>query len=201
MKDQPSETSPESFPKTNFVGLHRGEEVNALQKNHPSAFLLLCLIARRARYRKEPCKITGLRFGQAFIGDYKEAGLKSESSYRRAKDRLKLGELCAFVGKKTGANRGTVATLLPQGIFSIDSTGRAITGTNERRTNVEQATNEERLTTKEPRNKGTKKPSPPRSPKGDRFGNGKNSIEELMQGKPINMIDGDQLEQKEADHV
>lgn len=167
MENQPSETSPESFPKTNFVGLHRGEEVNALQKIYPSAFLLLCLIARRARYRKDPCKISGLRYGQAFIGDYKEAGLKSESSYRKAKERLQLGGLCTFVGYKSGANRGTVATLLPQGIFSIDSTGRANDGADERRTNDDQKTDEERLTTKKQgnkENKETKKPSPPSNP-------------------------------------
>ena len=84
------------FSKGNFVGLHRGGEADFLQRNHPAAFLLLCLISSRARYTEEPCLVTGLRFGESLIGDWKEAGLTSEKSYRCAKSRLEKGRLCAF---------------------------------------------------------------------------------------------------------
>lgn len=145
------------FPKGNFIGLHRTDEANALQRCHPRAFLLLCLIARRARYSKEPCKITGLRYGQAFIGDYKEAGLATVGEYRNAKNRLKELQLCIFKGTKTGANRGTTATLLPQGIFSIDKTGTTIGATNGNPSSNHQAAHEQPQTTKKPKNKETKK--------------------------------------------
>lgn len=119
------------FSKGNFVGLHRGEQTNLLQKNHPAAFLLFCLIARRARYTEEPCQLTGLRFGEALIGDWKEAGLTTRKSYRCALDRLKALRLCGFRRATTGARRGTVAILLPQGIFSINGMGGAIDGASQ----------------------------------------------------------------------
>lgn len=143
------------FRNGNFVGLHRGEQADLLQRNHPAAFLLLCLIARRARYTEDPCQITGLRFGEAFIGDWKEAGLTSRKQYRCALDRLKALRLCDFRGAKTGANKGTVATLLPQGIFSIDRTGGAITGAKEGPRRGQQRAKEGPQTTKEPRNHET----------------------------------------------
>lgn len=158
-----------SFSKGNFVGLHRGEETDALQRRHPAAYLLLNLIARRARYSPSRSEITDLGYGQAFIGDYKEAGLTTRSQYRSALERLEKLHLCAFKGTKTGANRGTVATLLPQGIFSIDKTGTAIRANNEQPTNDQRTTNERPQTTKEPANQGNHELSntPPISPKGD----------------------------------
>ena len=147
-----------SFTKGNFVGLHRGEETDSLQRLHPAAYLLLSLIARRAKYSPGISRITGLGYGQAFIGDYKEAGLTTRSQYRSALTRLKELHLCTFKGTKTGANRGTVATLLPQGIFSIDKTGTAIGKTNKQPANDQRTTNERPQTTKEPFNHDTKKP-------------------------------------------
>lgn len=141
------------FRNGNFVGLHRGEEADFLQRNHPAAFLLLCLIARRARYTEEPCPMTGLRYGEALIGDWKEAGLTSEKSYRCAKIRLNEGQLCAFRRARIGARRGTVATLLPQGIFSISKTGGASEGAGKGRGGDGAGTG--RQTTKEPRNHET----------------------------------------------
>lgn len=156
------------FKKGNFVGFHRGEQTDALQRNHPAAFLLLCLIARRARYTEEPCQITGLQFGEAFIGDWKEAGLTSRKSYRCALSRLEALRLCVFRGAKTGANKGTVATLLPQGIFSIDGTGGAIKGAIEGPLRGHQGAKEGPQTTKEPRNQGTLTLNLPLNlPKGD----------------------------------
>jgi hypothetical protein len=156
------------FSKGNFVGLHRGAEADFLQRNHPAAFLLLCLISRRARYTEEPCLVTGLRFGESLIGDWKEAGLTSEKSYRCAKTRLEKGRLCAFRRASTGARRGTIATLLPQGIFSISYTAGAGDGAGKGQGKGRQGAGKGRQTTKEPFNDETKEPStPPKSPKGD----------------------------------
>ena len=147
------------FRKGNFVGLHRGDQTDCLQRNHPQAFLLLCLIARRARYTEDRCPITGLGFGEAFIGDWKEAGLPSRSSYRCALRRLEASKLCVFKGTKSGTNRGTTATLLPQGVFSISDNGTANSEAIKRPSNDHRtATNNQG--TKKQRNKETKKHTP-----------------------------------------
>lgn len=153
------------FSKGNFVAFHRGEQADILQQKHPAAFLLLCQIARRARYTEEPCQITGLQFGEAFIGDWKEAGLTTRKSYRCARDRLKALRLCDFRRATTGVNRGTVATLLPQGIFSISNTGGASRGASQGPLKGHQEAIEGPQITKEPRNDETKEPN--KSPKGD----------------------------------
>lgn len=104
-----------------WIAMHRGEEAETLQERHPTAFLLLCQIGRRARWKRESCPITGLSFGQAMIGDWKRAGLQSEKSYRHAMGVLKRAGLVTF----KGANKGTVATLVSTAIFTIeaDATG------------------------------------------------------------------------------
>lgn len=105
-----------------FVALHTGDETRALLEKHPKAFLLLTLIAMRAKWKD--CSITGLRFGQALIGDYRAAGLETEAEYRHAKKLLtKLG----LVTTST-TNKGTVATLVGSKIYSI-SVSKATTGT------------------------------------------------------------------------
>lgn len=98
-----------------WIALHCGEDVDALQENYPNAFLLLCQIARRARWKD--CLITGMREGEAFIGDWKTAGLPSRKAYEVAKERLTK---CGLVSFK-GGNKGTVATLLNTTIFSISN--------------------------------------------------------------------------------
>lgn len=100
-----------------WLAMHRGEETDLLQARHPTAFLLLCQVARRARWRREPCTITGLHFGQAMVGDWKAAGLDSEKAYRHAKGVLERAGLVAF----KGANKGTIATLVSKGIFSLET--------------------------------------------------------------------------------
>ena len=105
-----------------FVALHTGDETRALLEKHPKAFLLLTQIAIRAKWKD--CSITGLRFGQALIGDYRAAGLETEAEYRHAKKLLtKLGLVTT---SKT--NKGTVATLVGSKIYSI-SVSKATTGT------------------------------------------------------------------------
>lgn len=100
-----------------WIAMNRSEEADLLQEGHPAAFLLLCQIGRRARWRREPCAITGLGYAQAMIGDWKRAGLQSEKSYRHAMGVLKRAGLVAF----KGANKGTVATLLDARIFRLEA--------------------------------------------------------------------------------
>lgn len=98
-----------------WIAINCCEETEALVKRHPNAFLLLTQIAMRAKYK--PCPITKLAVGQAFIGDWKEAGLRSEKAYRHAKCVLADCNLVAF----RGATKGTVATLLNSIVYSISN--------------------------------------------------------------------------------
>jgi hypothetical protein len=119
--------------------MHCGEESDTLQTKHPNAFLLLCQIARRARYTD--CPITGLKIGQAFIGDWKLAGIESEMAYRIAKKRLLDSRIASF----KGTNRGTIATLESTRIFSI--TEDANNGQNNRPATDKERTNNGQGTT------------------------------------------------------
>jgi hypothetical protein len=101
-----------------WIAMHCGEEIDTLQEKHPNAFLLLCQIARRARWKD--CAITGLAMGEAFIGDWKTAGLPSKKAYQVAKSRL---EKCGLVDFK-GGNKGTRATLTDTRIFSLSQDDR-----------------------------------------------------------------------------
>ena len=101
-----------------FIALHCGDETSALLSQHPNAFLLLTQIAMRAKWKD--CSITRLKAGQAFIGDWREAGLKSEKAYRHAKTILSDCKLATF----QGANKGTIATLADSKVFSISADGR-----------------------------------------------------------------------------
>lgn len=77
-----------------------------LRKNHPNAYLLLSLIAERAR--RTSGHIDGLEVGDAHIGDFKMAGIETESKYRTAKNILiRIG---AIKNKETCRNRKKLTT-------------------------------------------------------------------------------------------
>jgi hypothetical protein len=113
---------------------YRSHEADELQAKHPNAFLLLCQIARRARLT--PCPVTGLQIGQAQIGDYRQAGIQSERKYRTAKNTLKTRGFSTF----KGTGKGTIATLLEQGIFSLSPVEATDTATGKRQASDRQAT-------------------------------------------------------------
>lgn len=69
-----------------FVKYIDSEKGDWLAKKHPWAFMLLWLIAKRAK--RTSTNLDGLEIGQAHIGDYKECGIPSEQIYRTAKQRL-----------------------------------------------------------------------------------------------------------------
>ncbi len=121
-----------------WVRLMCSEETNELLKRHPFALLLLLMIAVRAKWKN--CQVTNLKAGQSFIGDWEDAGLRSESQYRHAKKILKTAGLATF----RGTNKGTIATITNTMIFSIspeaDNGPGNPPGTIQQRTNNDPAT-------------------------------------------------------------
>lgn len=79
-------------------------------------------MALRARWKDEPCPVTGLQKGQCFLGDYAACGL-TDRKYRTAKDVLKTCGFATFTVPNKKRKSGTVGTLLPQGIFSLEKEG------------------------------------------------------------------------------
>jgi hypothetical protein len=109
---------------TGFIKLNRSPETLELL-NDPNAFVLLTVIALRAR-RTDEFNIHNLQIGQALIGDHRKYGL-SEQQYRSAVKRLRKWGLAAF--KPT--SRGTIATLIDSRIYDINETSSPRTN-NER---------------------------------------------------------------------
>ena len=96
----------------------RHDDVEQLIVQKPKAFLLLTLIAWRARRSDERCKFTGLDQGQAMIGDYKSCGL-SRQEYRTA---LRWLEANQFVTIKA-TSKGTIATVTSADVYDINAEG------------------------------------------------------------------------------
>ena len=119
---------------TRWIALHCGDEAETLLANYPKSFLLLTQIAMRAQWKDNP--ITGIKAGEAFIGDYQNAGLGTQMEYRHAKKVLVRTKLATF----RGTNKGTVASLVNTSIFSISAPEGTSKGTNEERTRNEQGT-------------------------------------------------------------
>jgi len=127
-----------------WFACHRSPELFALIEDDPKGFCLLTLIAARARFQEDPCPVSGLRYGQAFIGDYKKAGIASRQAYRNSIRRLTDRGFVTI----QGTNKGTIATLLPQAVYSLSAPANEPA---QEPTKNHQRTNQEPLT-----NKGTK---------------------------------------------
>ena len=110
--------------KPRWIALHCSEEAESLLASHPNAFLLLTQIAMRAQWKNNP--ITGMKAGEAFIGDYQNAGIQSRKAYRTAQEILARTLLVRF----KGANKGTVATLVDTRIFSVTAPDKGQQGAN-----------------------------------------------------------------------
>tara|TARA_R110000782_G_scaffold178652_1_gene269489 strand:+ start:4164 stop:5030 length:867 start_codon:yes stop_codon:yes gene_type:complete len=106
-----SDVSPQL--RGNWLAVYRGKDTSALRSDHPKSFLLLSLIAERARYSEEGDSLTGVMVGEAAIGDYKAAGLRTEGEYRHALRQLKSAGLIAT----RSTNKGTIAKLIDARIF------------------------------------------------------------------------------------
>ncbi len=104
-------------PEIGCLWMNRGEETKILMDEYPKEFMLLNMIAYRARLKPTayPCK---LETGEAFIGkgDFERYGW-SEANYRTAKKRLKKW---GFIDTRI-TNKGTIAKILNTRIFDIDA--------------------------------------------------------------------------------
>lgn len=90
------------------------DKLFALIKHHPNAFILLTIIAQRARRLGDPCDITGLEQNQAYIGDFKEYGM-SRQNYRTALKVLKSNHQVTI----EPTTKGSIVTLCDSGIYDI----------------------------------------------------------------------------------
>ena len=102
-----------------FIKLCRIEDSEALQhmlKRDHNSFILLTVIANRARRAKEQHPVSGLKQGQCLIGDYKNYGM-SEQQYRTAKKNLEKWKIATF----KATNKGTVAKLCNSGVYDINA--------------------------------------------------------------------------------
>lgn len=116
--------------KERFIKLIDCEETDYLQENHPNAFLLLTLIARRAR--RASGKPDGLEIGEAKIGDYKKAGIETRDKYRTAiqvlvdRSHIKITETCRTRKKcptptpTRSTTKGTKVSLCDARIYDIN---------------------------------------------------------------------------------
>lgn len=94
-----------------FIKFHREEPANDLIAEDHLSFVLLSVIALRAR--RKP--YLNLEIGEAYIGDYKNYGM-TEQQYRTRKKRLEKWEF--ITTRATG--RGTIAKLIDKRIYDIN---------------------------------------------------------------------------------
>jgi len=97
-----------------FIQLIKSEETDEIM-NHPREFLLLTLIAYRAK-RTNSFSAKGLEINQALIGDYKSCGL-TERKYRTAKNNLSKWGFVTF----ESTSKGTIATIINTTVYDINS--------------------------------------------------------------------------------
>ena len=127
-----NEKAREIMADQRFIKYIPSDKAAWLRQYHPNAFLLLSLIAERAR--RNPGHIDGLEIGDAHIGDFQIAGIESRSKYRTALKTLVDFRVIAI--KKTCRTRkslkstteiatdkstiGTLVTLLSNAIWDIN---------------------------------------------------------------------------------
>lgn len=136
-----------------FKAIRSDDAMDLIRRNR-NAFILLYVIACRARWR-EGIGISGLSGGQAFVGDHDAFGL-SEREYRTAKSLL---EKCGFATFKP-TTKGTVATLCATSVFDI--TGERDDEQSDGQPTDSRRTSDGQATTKEEGKKG-RSPSPYRA--------------------------------------
>ncbi len=96
-----------------YIKSARCEEAWTLLKKNYHAFILLWVIAQRARRIKD--EINKLEIGEAMIGDFENYGM-SKQNYRTAK---KILETCKLVTLKV-TNKGTIAKIIDTRIYDIN---------------------------------------------------------------------------------
>jgi hypothetical protein len=128
-----------------FIQLLKCEETERLLRDHTNEFLLLTLIAYRAKRTNSPI---GLGIGQAYIGDYRSCGL-TRQKYRNA---LKNLEEWKFLTIKA-TNKGTIVTLLNSIVFDINREKSNQPATNQQPTSNQPATTNNKIIRQEDKKK------------------------------------------------
>lgn len=98
-----------------YIQLMRSNEVENLIKRRPTAFVLLTIIALRAR-RTRDRSFDGLKIGEAYIGDHRSYGASSRE-YRTDKKILEQYGLATF----KATTKGTIAQIADTAIFNINA--------------------------------------------------------------------------------
>jgi hypothetical protein len=98
-----------------YLVVSRSDDGLELIKAHQQAFVLLYVIALRAR-RTNSFNQHNLKQGEALIGDYENYGM-TERGYRTAKRLLEKFNFATF----KATNRGTVATIINTRVFDINA--------------------------------------------------------------------------------
>ena len=100
-------------PQGGWFKTHRSNEFRYLMKHETNAFLLLCLIASRARYHDKGGD-DSLQINEAYIGDPESCGL-TRGKYRTAIKVLEKRE--HIITRKV--RRGVVAKLISNDVFEV----------------------------------------------------------------------------------
>ena len=102
-------------PQGGWFKVHRSNEFRYLMKHQPNAFLLLCLIASRARYHDKKGD-DSLQINEAYIGDHESCSL-TRAKYRTA---LKVLERRDHIITRR-VRRGFIAKLISKDVFEAAS--------------------------------------------------------------------------------
>lgn len=151
-----------------FIKFIPSEESSYLRENHPNAFLLLSLIAERAR--RVAGKPDGLEIGEAHIGDYKKAGIESRQKYRTALEILEIRghvkkvETCRNRKKSTTGTttEGTKVKILKSDVWDINCVDDNHINNHRATTGQPPSNHEEERTRKNKKEKETTTPLPPK---------------------------------------
>ena len=129
-----------------FIQLKRSQETEEMLQNEPNCFLLLTLIAFRAK-RSNGSSVFNLESGEALIGDYKACGL-TRMQFRTTIKKLKRWGI--ITTKAT--NKGTVARLINIDIWDINIETNNQQD-NQQVTNKEEKSNQQVTTNNNDKNK------------------------------------------------
>lgn len=155
-----------------FIKAYRESESMELIKQRPSAFILLYIIAMRAKRTSSLIK-DGLEIGECYLGDFKTWG-STRQQYRTDLHFLKD---CQILTIKT-TNKGTIVKLLDKTIFDINEEDITTKPTND------QPTANQRLTTnKNDKNEKNEKKDTPPTPTGDVYKMDTECIQDVRVGK------------------
>ena len=145
--------------KVDWFKANRSHVAGELIQTNKNAFILLYVIAARARWR-DGFNVHGLTQGEAFIGDHDAYGMTARE-YRTAKALLAKHGFATF----KGTSKGTVATLANSTVFDIrqsrDDGQKDTQATDARQVGDEQATTNKKEEKERPLNTSERKPKAP----------------------------------------